>query len=304
MTQSELMCVMVGGFASTAGGVLALGVSMGLDAGHLMTASVISAPASILIAKLIQPEVETPETLGTRAAQPKSPADNAVHAITMGAGEGVWLALNVAACIIAFLALIAMANGILAWLGGFTGRFLAARLGGEFIAALGPSLGDTASGILASAWSKAGSSLISLEQLLGWIFAPLAWLMGLAWHDAIKVGELLGIRMAANEVVAYAKLSEWMRAPGDPVISQRAMVLSTYALSGFANFSSIGIQVGGIGPMAPHRQKDLAKLGFRAMLGGTLATLMTACIAGMLLSESDLAAHEEKMRAWRLVHSP
>jgi CNT family concentrative nucleoside transporter len=304
MTQSELMCVMVGGFASTAGGVLALGVSMGLDAGHLMTASVISAPATILIAKLMQPEIENPVTLGIKAEQPKSPADNAIHAVTMGAGEGVALALNVAACIIAFLALIALVNGVLGWLGSQTGAWMARQLRGEILATFGLSVGESIQTLLASAFSKTGGSFITLEQILGWMFAPLAWLMGLSWSDSIRVGELLGIRMAANEVVAYAKLSEWMTRPGDPIISQRAMVLATYALSGFANFSSIGIQVGGIGPMAPHRQKDLARLGMRAMLGGTLATLMTGCVAGMFLNETDLAQHQQHMQEWKALQKP
>jgi len=302
MTNSELMCIMIGGFATTAGGVLAVCVGMGVDAGHLMAASVIAAPATILIAKLMQPETERPVTANADVEQPKSPAANAVDAITLGAGEGLMLAFNVAACLIVFLALIELVNRLMAWSAMSYAGYMASSLDSTLQTGLGTGAGSRSAAAFADSLGRQFADVFSLQRLFGWIFAPLAYVLGMGWEDAKKVGELLGIRMIANELVAYGQLTAWMNqtASGDPVLSQRAIILATYALSGFANFSSIGIQVGGIGPMAPHRQKDIARLGLRAMLGGTLATLMTACVAGVFLTDDDIARHAENMRQWRI----
>lgn len=247
MTRSELMATMVPGFASTAGGVLAAYVSMGIDAGHLVAASVMSAPAGLLIAKVMVPETEeslSPEAVEVHVSEI---GVNLIESAAIGAAEGMKLAINVAAMLIAFLALIAMCDGILGWIGNMLG------------------------------WEW------SLSTALSYLFAPLALLMGVEPADSFKVGELLGVRMVTNELVSYEMLAEWKRAGSEVQISYRSQVILTYALCGFANFSSIGIQIGGIGGMAPNRRTDLAQLGLRAMLGGTLACFMTACIAGVLL---------------------
>ena len=243
MTNSELMAVMVGGFATVAGGVLALYVSIGIDAGHLLVASVISAPAALLIAKLLRPEVEEPQTLGDVRVDVPKQSVNIIDAVAQGTITGVKLAINVGAMLIVFLALIAVVNGILGWVN--------------------------------EGWS--------LQVIFGYLFWPFAWLMGVEAADCSRVGELLGIKMAANEAVAYFKMYEWEGTEGLTQLSSRSKVIATYALCGFANFASIGIQIGGIGPLAPKRQGDLARLGLKAMLGGTLAAFMTACIAGILL---------------------
>ena len=249
MTNSELMAIMVGGFATIAGGVLAAYVGMGIDAGHLMTASIISAPAGLLIAKVLQPEVDHPDTLGHAETKLPQTNSNVIEAAAEGASEGLKLALNVAAMLIAFLGLIAMLDWMLTSLGQF---------------------------YFGQKWSLSG--------LLGHLFSPLAWLIGVPQQDCVRVGELLGIRMVANEFIAYEQLAEWNRHPElGVVLTERSRVLLTYALCGFANFGSIGIQIGGIGALAPERRGDLARLGLRAMLGGTLACLMTACVAGVLL---------------------
>jgi concentrative nucleoside transporter, CNT family len=247
MTKSELMAIMVPGFGSTAGGVLIAYKLLGIDAGHLLTASLLSAPASLLIAKVMVPETEKSTTTGKVDLNMGESGSNLLEAISIGTLEGLKLALNVAAMLIAFLALIAMANGLLGWVGGWFGM----------------------------EWS--------LSAIFGWIFAPVAWIMGIPWADCARSGELLGEKMVANEFVAYSHLGAWMQPGSGVTLSPRAVTILTYALCGFANFSSIGIQIGGIGGMAPGRQSDLAKLGFRAMLGGALANFMTACIAGMML---------------------
>jgi CNT family concentrative nucleoside transporter len=247
MTKSELMAIMVPGFGSTAGGVLIAYKLMGIDAGHLLTASLLSAPASLLIAKVMVPETEKSTATGKVNLDMGESGGNLLEAISIGTLEGLKLALNVAAMLIAFLALIAMADSILGWVGSW----------------------------FSMQWS--------LSAILSWVFAPVAWIMGIPWADCGPSGQLLGEKMVANEFVAYSHLGEMMQ-PGSAVtLSPRAVTILTYALCGFANFSSIGIQIGGIGGMAPSRQGDLAKLGFRAMLGGALANFMTACIAGMML---------------------
>lgn len=254
MTRSELMALMVGGFATIAGGVLAAFVGLGIDAGHLMAASVISAPASLAVAKAMQPEVEVPKTLGRVAIEVERPATNVVEAATNGTLDGLRLALNVGAMIIVALALIALLDGAVGLLGRVVGYVV---------------------GVEGLEWS--------LSAALGYLFAPFAWLMGIEAKDCLAAGELLGKKMVANEFVSYIQLSQWLQ-PGSGVeLSPRSVVILTYALCGFANFSSIGIQIGGIGSIAPTRRGELARLGFRAMLGGTLACFMTACVAGILL---------------------
>ena len=248
MTRSELMAIMVPGFGSTAGGVLIAFKGMGIDAGHLLTASVLSAPASLLIAKVMQPEVEnSSQTAGRVRLDMGESGCNILEAIAIGTLEGLKLALNVAAMLIAFLALLALADGLLGWVGHLFGY----------------------------QWS--------LSAIFSALFSPIAWIMGIPWQDCPEAGNLLGVKMVANEFVAYGQLSEWIKPGSDVQLSDRSVAILTYALCGFANFSSIGIQIGGIGGMAPERRSDLAKLGLRAMLGGALANFMTACVAGMLL---------------------
>lgn len=247
MTRSELNAVMVGGFSTISGSLLAAFAGIGVDPKHLLTASVISAPASLLIAKILQPETEEPKTLGSLKLDTPPNGTNVIEAAAIGASDGLKLALNVAAMLIAFLAIIAMID---------KGLELA-----------GDQLGYK--------WS--------LEMLFGYAFAPFAWLMGIESKDCLRAGELLGLKMAANEFVAYERLSQWIKPESAVHLDKRSQVILTYALCGFSNFASIGIQIGGLGAMAPERQSDLAQLGFRAMLGGTLACFMTACIAGILL---------------------
>jgi CNT family concentrative nucleoside transporter len=252
MTQSELMAVMVGGFATVAGGVMAAFISMGINAGHLVTASVISAPAALLIAKIMQPEIEEPRTAGKLDVKTEQVAVNLIDAAATGAADGMKLAINVGAMLIAFIALIAMIDGLLSWSGSVMGGWFNAK------------------------WDW------SLSTLLGYLFWPFAWLMGIETRECLPAGELLGKKMATNEFVAYIELGNWLQKDSAQRVSDRTAVILTYALCGFANFSSIGIQIGGIGGIAPERRHDLARLGLRAMLGGTLACFMTACIAGIL----------------------
>lgn len=254
MTQSELMALMVVGFATVSGSVLAAYTAMGIDPGHLLTASVISAPAALLIAKILQPEVEQPLADSRLHAEARGEAVNIIHAAALGAFDGLKLAVNVAALLLAFLALIALIDLVIGWVGAFFGF-------------VGPD----------------GDYIWTLEAALGTLLAPLAWLIGVPAEDCRKVGYLLGIKMAANEFVAFDQLGEWIKDPADSGISERSRVLATYALCGFSNFGSIAVQLGGIGALAPSRRGDLARIGLRAMLGGTLATLMTACVAGVLL---------------------
>jgi CNT family concentrative nucleoside transporter len=242
MTLSELNAVMVGGFSTISGGILALFVGMKIPAGHLVTASVISAPAGLVIAKLMRPETETPATYGSSKVEVPAAGANLIDAAANGATEGMKLALNVAAMLIAFIALIAMCDKGLAMLGE----------------------------LVHQSWSLKGA--------LGYAFAPIAWLMGIEAKDCMKGGELLGLKMALNEVIAYGELAECRTQ-----ISDRSFVILTYALCGFANFSSIAVQIGGLGSMAPDRRSDIARLGLRAMIGGTLACCLTGCVAGVIL---------------------
>ncbi|CBW27494.1 probable Na+ dependent nucleoside transporter [Halobacteriovorax marinus SJ] len=245
MTKSELMALMTGGMATVAGGVLAAYVGFGVDAAHLLAASVMSAPAALVCAKLLVPETESSQTHGDLKLEIEKETTNLVDAAAHGASEGLKLALNVGAMLLAFIALIAMFNGILSFVGGWFNY---------------PEL--------------------SMELISGYLFAPVAWLLGVPWADCQIVGSLLGKKMILNEFVAYLDLTKAM---SEGALSERAIIISTYALCGFANFSSIAIQVGGIGVLAPDRRKDLAELGVKSMIGGTLACLMTAAVAGMFL---------------------
>lgn len=250
MTRSELHSVMTGGFATVAGGVLAAYVGMLVAyfptiAGHLIAASVMSAPAAIAISKLMYPETEEPVTRGAIRVELEKTDANVIDAAARGASEGLGLALNVGAMLLAFIALLALLNGLVGWFAGLFGFQL------------------------------------SIQMILGWLGAPLAWLMGTPWHDALAVGTLIGEKTALNEFVAYLHLAEMLQSGAD--LSARSVVIATYALCGFANFSSIAIQIGGIGGLAPERRADLSRLGLRAMIGGTLASFMTACVVGMLL---------------------
>lgn len=263
LTKSELMTVMTAGMAHVSGSVMGAYITFGAKAEHLLSAVIMTAPGTILMAKMLVPETETPLTGGRQVpgaqaasaeAVPKDGNDedkkgNLLEAIARGTTDGLHLALNVGAMLIAFIALIALLNGIL----GGTHNFLAHHGAGWF-----PS---------------------SLSQIFGVVFAPIAWLIGVPWKDCVAVGNLLGTRMSINEFVAYIQLGK-LAGQIDP----RSFTIATFALCGFANFSSIGIQIGGISALAPTRRRDLARLGFRAMIAGTMANLMSASIVGILLS--------------------
>ena len=258
MTESELFTMMVGGMATIAGAVLAAYIAMlgGTDeaqrlfyARHLLAASVMAAPATIVIAKLLRPETEESLTKGTVHLEVEKTATNVIEAAANGAADGVKLSLNVGGMLLAFFALITMINFPLAWIGQVTG--------------IETVIGQT----------------LSLSIILGYILSPLAWIIGIPWSEAVLVGGLIGEKIVINEFVAYMHLGEIKQ-----TLSQHSVLISTYALCGFANFSSIAIKLGGIGGLAPNRRSDIARLGMRAVLGGTLATMMTATIAGVLTS--------------------
>jgi CNT family concentrative nucleoside transporter len=243
MTRSELMTVMTSGMAHVSGSIMAAYIAFGIEARHLLTAVIMTAPGTILMAKLFEPETETPETYGNvRLAIPRTDV-NVVDAAARGTSEGLHLMLNVIAMLVSFIALVALVNGGFGALHGWLPWFPA-----------------------------------DLQTVLGWIFRPVAFLMGVPWHDSGTIGSLLGTRMVLNEFIAYAQLGP-MREALDP----RSFTIASFALAGFANFSSVGIQLGGIGALAPERKGDLARLGFRAMIAGTLANFLSATIAGILL---------------------
>lgn len=270
MTRSELLTVMVGGFATIAGGVLAGYISMGIPAGHLIAASVMSAPAALVMGKLVYPELEHSKTAGD-ARLPEIPTgDNLIESATSGITDGLKLAVNVGAMLLGFIALIAVIDVLLNWGDGLIdGRLLHGAWVSYGSGGISPVTGEFR-GIFPG----------SLQTLFGTILRPLAWLMGVPWADAGRVGNLLGIKLSLNEFVAYGQLGSYMH---QGALSQRSIIIATYALCGFANFSSIGIQIGGISALAPHRRKDLAQLGLRAMFAGALASWLTATIAGILL---------------------
>jgi len=243
MTYSELATLMVGGMATIAGGVMAAYIAMGVQAKFLLAASVMNAPAAILISKMLVPETATPLTKGEVKLKVERKHVNVIDAAAGGASGGMTLALNVAAMLIAFLSILALINWPLQSLGNYLGMEL------------------------------------SLEIILAWIFSPLAFVMGVPWEEAGKVGSLFGQKIVLTEFIAYMGLTK-LTAAGE--LSQRSELIASYALCGFANFGSIGIQLGGIGGIAPSRKQDLAKLGIKALVGGSLATFMTATIAGLL----------------------
>ncbi len=242
MTRSELLCVMTSGMAHVSAGIMGAYIGLGIEAKHLLAAVLMTAPGTILMAKMFIPETGTPETAGTVRVETERTDSNVIGAAARGTSEGLYLALNVAAMLISFLALVALVNLVLGKIGFWIGVPL------------------------------------SLERILGVVCAPLALVMGIPWKDCFVVGDLLGTRMVLNEVFAYSRLGP-MKATLDP----RTFTIATYALCGFANLGSIGIQIGGIGVLAPERRNDLAQLGVRALVAGTLANFVSACIAGLVL---------------------
>jgi len=302
MTRSELHAVMVGGFATVAGGVMAAYVGMLRDAfpeiaGHLIAASVMSAPAALVIAKVMLPETESSETAGTVTAADPDRAANLLDAATVGARDGMMLTLNVAAMLLAFLGLVALVNYLFAlpalvhnqasWdlVAAALSRTGAALPDGCDAADTARALGECVERGRSLAGLDAATTSVwapwSMERLLGRLFYPFAFLIGVAPGDCAVVAELLGEKLVLNEFVAYLHLSEAMEARR--LTEPRSIVLASYALCGFANFGSIAIQIGGISGIAPERRADVALLGMRAMVGGTLAAMMTACVAGILL---------------------
>jgi concentrative nucleoside transporter, CNT family len=236
MTQSELMTVMTSGMAHISGGIMAAYIAFGIEPKHLLTAVIMTAPGTLMMAKMFVPETAVPETLGTVRLDIERTDVNIIDAAGRGTSEGLHLAMNVGAMLISFMALVALVNAVL------------------------------------------GVAGVTLQQILGWVFAPVAWSLGVPWRDAAVVGNLLGTRMVLNEFIAFAQLG-----PLKETLDPRSFTIATFALCGFANFSSIGIQIGGIGALVPERRHDLARLGLRAMIAGTLANFMTAIIVGFLL---------------------
>jgi len=269
MTKSELLAVMTGGMATIAGGVMAAYVQMlgnsyalahdvSLDVGRLLfaeqllSASLMAAPAALVIAKIIYPEDSEPATRGDVKMNVETPDANGIDAAASGAGEGLKLALNVGAMLLAFIALLAMGNYFLFHFGELTGINAALPGGAE----------------------------LTIENLLGWILAPIAFAIGVPWQDAVNMGSLLGTKVVLNEFVAYLQLADMV---SDDILTDKTITMATFALCGFANFASIAIQIGGIGGIAPSRKSELAQFGLYAVLAGSLANLMTATIAGMLM---------------------
>jgi len=244
MTQSELMTVMTSGMAHISGGIMAAYIAFGIEPKHLLTAVIMTAPGTLMLSKMFVPETEVPETRGSVKLDVKTTDVNVVDAAGRGTVEGLHLAMNVIAMLISFIALIALLNAILGWIGLHT-----------------PLPDD-----------------LSLQKIFGLVFAPIAWSLGVTWKDASVVGNLLGTRMVLNEFIAFAQLG-----PMKEMLDPRSFTVATFALCGFANFASIGIQIGGIGALVPERRHDLARLGMRAMLAGTLANFVSACIAALLL---------------------
>jgi CNT family concentrative nucleoside transporter len=244
LTESELFTIMVSGMAHVSGAVMAAYVKLAhVEIQHLLTAVIITSPATIMLAKIMQPEVDNPATAGTVDIKIEEPSVNVIDAAARGAGDGLYLCLNIGAMLIAFLALIALVDGMFGWAHGLVN------------------------------WIPS-----SMEQLFGMLFAPVAWLLGVSWNDCATVGRLLGERVVTNEFIAFLDLGKIK-----DQLTPHSFTIATYALCGFANFGSIAIQVGGIGALAPSRKSDLARLGMRAMAAGTMANFMSACIAGMLV---------------------
>jgi concentrative nucleoside transporter, CNT family len=243
LTKSELMTVMTSGMAHVSGGIMAAYIAFGIEAKHLLAAVIMTAPGTILLAKMLVPETEVPRTSGRVEMAEIERDTNTLGAIARGTSDGLSLAINVAAMLISFIALLYLIDGIFGGIHAYVGWFPA-----------------------------------SLEQVFGWVFAPIAWLIGIPWHDCRTIGNLLGLRTVTNELIAFQRLG-----PMKDSLDPRSFTIATFALCGFANFSSIGIQIGGIGALAPNRKADLARLGIRAMLAGTMANLMSASIVGIML---------------------
>lgn len=266
MTNSELFCLMVGGMTTVAGSVLAVYVALLQDAipdiaGHLLTASVLSAPAAIMIAKIMIPEKEEPVTATSVPDDLKDKIDtNVIEAAARGAADGLQLTLNVGAMLLAFIALIFMFDSVLGYFGSFIG------------------FNSWGAGLVSDSFLVDGQAELSLAVIFSWIFAPVAFLMGIPWSEAGTAGAMLGEKIAINEFVAYLHLSQTT-----DVLSERTIIILSYALCGFANFGSIAIQIGGIGAMAPSRRGDLARLGLKSILGGSLAAFITACVANIFI---------------------
>ncbi len=250
LTQSELFAVMVGGLATIAGSVMAVYISFGIGAEYLLCASVMSAPAALAIAKIMEPETEEPATSGSAPVRFERETRNVIDAAAAGASDGLKLALNVAAMLIAFVALLALVNYL---------------------------LGEMSRGMAGIGWAGWPSKL---EDILGWLFRPLACVMGVPWGDAKAIGSVMGIGISANEWIAYTQLAGMAKAGA---LQPASVGIGTFALCGFANFGSLGIIIGGIGSLAPERRGDLSRLALRALVGGAIACYMTATIAGMLL---------------------
>jgi concentrative nucleoside transporter, CNT family len=248
VTRSELMTIMTSGMAHVSGGMMAAYIAYGIEAKHLLAAVIMTAPGTILLAKVLVPETETPLTGGKVEMAEIERDVNVLGAISRGTVDGLHLALNVAAMLISFIALIYLVDGCF----GAVHNWLAPHGMGWF-----PS---------------------SIEQIFGWLFSPIAWVIGVPWHDCHAIGNLLGLRMVTNELVAFQRLG-----PMQPDLDPRSFTIATFALCGFANLSSIGIQIGGIGALAPNKKAELARLGLRAMLAGTMANLMSASIVGVML---------------------
>jgi len=272
MTESELLTMMIGGMAHIAGGVMATYIAMlgGTDmnlqaeyAKHFLAASIMAAPATLLIAKILIPETGVPATRGSVNVHVERESKNIIDAAAAGAADGVKLAINIAAMLLAFIALIALLNSIIGWAGDWSGINAMLNQG---------------------AAAGAAPVKLNLGLILGYILAPIAWVIGIEWNDAVIAGGLIGQKIVLNEFVAYLQLAATPVGDGIGAISEHTRLILTYALCGFANFASIAIQIGGIGGLAPERRSDLARFGMRAVLGGTIATLMTATIAGVLLS--------------------
>src|SRR6185503_12718794 len=253
MTRSELMTVMTAGMAHVSGSIMAAYIAFGIEARHLLTAVIMTAPGTIMMSKILEPETEVPETLGGVKVDIPRTDVNVLDAAARGTSEGLQLMLNVIAMLISFIALIALVNGLFGWIHSLDFMLLGLHI--DF------------------SWFPP-----TLQTVLGWIFRPIAWVMGVPWHDSGQVGALLGERMVINEFIAYAHLGP-LKGTLDPV----SFTIATFALCGFANLSSVGIQIGGIGALAPDRKHDLAKLGLRAMIAGTLANFLSATLAGILL---------------------
>jgi CNT family concentrative nucleoside transporter len=278
MTRSELLTIMVGGFATIAGGVLAGYIALGVPAGHLVAATVMSAPAALVVGKIIYPELEHSQTAGDVDLPEIEVGANVIEAATGGITDGLKLAVNVGAMLLGFIALIAVLDVMM--------NFVDSIIDGRMLPALFPDRGFgqvvtySAGGMSPVTSEFTGLFPGSLQTFFGTLLRPLAWLLGVPWQDAAKVGNLLGIKLSLNEFVSYGTLGSYIQGQQ---IGERAIIIATYALCGFANFSSIGIQIGGLSALAPGRRSDLAQVGLKAMIGGALASWLTATIAGILL---------------------